>query len=266
MVGIDSTFTHADGTVFAVTTYGDRSGAGGSPLEQAAGPGTEDNVVVLVQGHGGTKTGFGLGLAEDFAGRGYYVITFDNRGAGCTVVPGQESFVPPDPLVGGAGLSATQGLFTYSDMADDVVALLDHFNVQKAHIAGASMGTPPSPRPDPGPPPRPTTPPTFARLSGVRGWGAGGQITTLVGVRHPSRCLSLTVIMSASPLQGAVQVAMERNPEWFRRMGTRPQPSEGASLEEVLATVDYHGSTSPEGGIETFASVSRSGKPPHCTL
>ena len=55
---------------------------------------------------------------------------------------------------------------------------------------------------------------------------------------------------------------MERNPEWFRRMGTRPQPSEGASLEEVLATVDYHGLTGPEGGIETFASVSRSGKHP----
>ena len=90
----------------------------------------------------------------------------------------------------------------------------------------------------------------------MRGWGAGGQITTLVGVRHPSRCLSLTVIMSASPIQAAVQVAQERNPEWFRRMGTRPQPSEGASLEEVLAPVFYHFVTSPEGGIETFASVS----------
>ena len=170
MVGIDSTFTHADGTVFAVTTYGDRSGAGGSPLEQAAGPGTEDNVLVLVQGHGGTKTPW-RHIAEDFAGRGYYVITFDNRGAGCTVVPGQESFVPPDPA-GGAGLSATQGLFTYSDMADDVVALLDHFNVQKAHIAGASMGTPPSPPPGP----RPTTPPTNPCPAERRARGVGVQV------------------------------------------------------------------------------------------
>ena len=32
MVGIDSTFTHADGTVFAVTTYGDRSGDVIEPL------------------------------------------------------------------------------------------------------------------------------------------------------------------------------------------------------------------------------------------
>ena len=39
-------------------------------------------------------------------------------------MPGQESFVPPDPA-GVVDLSVTQGLFTYSDMADDVVALLD---------------------------------------------------------------------------------------------------------------------------------------------
>jgi len=77
------------------------AGAGGSPLEQAAGPGTEDNVIVLVQGHGGTKTSFGApgGLAERFAAQGYFVITFDNRGAGCTRVPGQESFVVADPHV-----------------------------------------------------------------------------------------------------------------------------------------------------------------------
>jgi alpha-beta hydrolase superfamily lysophospholipase len=28
-------------------------------------------------------------LAEDLASRGYFVITFDNRGVGCTRVPGQ---------------------------------------------------------------------------------------------------------------------------------------------------------------------------------
>ena len=121
-----------------------------------------------------------------------------------------------------------EALFTYSDMADDVVALMDHFVVSKAHIAGASMG---------------------------------GQITTLVGVRHPARysfstffnvyrkpfcrdflvllccsvygestctnddnalrCLSLTVIMSASPLMGTVAVAMARNPQWFAAVSTK---------------------------------------------
>jgi len=56
-----------------------------------------------------------------------------------------------------------EALFTYSDMADDVIALMDHFVVSKAHIAGASMG---------------------------------GQITTLVGVRHPARYSFSTFIVN----------------------------------------------------------------------
>ena len=130
---------------------------------------------------------------------------------------------------------AGEPLFTYSDMADDVVALMNHFSVPKAHIAGASMG---------------------------------GQIATLVGVRHPERCLSITTIMSASPLMSAVNVAMERNPvrltfcqccllcgqrlrqtcpevsssacyaqEWFRRLANNKPPEMGDSLEQVLAKV-----------------------------
>lgn len=67
------------------------AGAGGSPLEQAAGVGTRDGTIVLVMGHGATKTQW-IPLAERFASKGFYVITFDNRGAGCTTVPGQDSF------------------------------------------------------------------------------------------------------------------------------------------------------------------------------
>ena len=201
MVGIDSTFSHPDGSVLQLTTFGDRSGAGGSPLQQAAGVGTEDNCVVLIHGHGATKTGWAP-LAEDLASRGHFVITFDNRGVGSTTVPGQEAFDMANAT------DVQQALFTYSDMADDAVALMDHFKVQRAHIAGASMG---------------------------------GQITTLVGVRHPERCLSLTVIMSASPLVGpgsAVNVAMARHPDYFAATSAAANlPEAGDSLDTVLAKV-----------------------------
>lgn len=60
-------------------------------MEQAAGVGTHDGTIVLVMGHGATKTQW-IPLAESFASKGFYVITFDNRGAGCTTVPGQDSF------------------------------------------------------------------------------------------------------------------------------------------------------------------------------
>jgi len=50
----------------------------------------------------------------------YKVITMDNRGAGMTEYKGQ---------------------FDTDDMADDVIALMDHLGIFKAHLLGWSMGT-----------------------------------------------------------------------------------------------------------------------------
>ncbi|MBW2674072.1 MAG: alpha/beta fold hydrolase, partial [Deltaproteobacteria bacterium] len=54
-------------------------------------------------------------LAERFQ-----VITFDNRGVGGSTVPSEP--------------------FTIDDMAADVVGLLDHLGIDKAHLFGVSMG------------------------------------------------------------------------------------------------------------------------------
>ncbi|MFX1470819.1 MAG: alpha/beta fold hydrolase, partial [Promethearchaeota archaeon] len=51
------------------------------------------------------------------------------------------------------------------DMADDAIGVLDALNIEKAHICGASMG---------------------------------GMIAQIIGYRHPSRVLSLAVIMSTT--------------------------------------------------------------------
>ena len=68
-------------------------------------------------------------------------------------------------------------------MASDAVALMDHLNIQKAHIIGASMG---------------------------------GMIAQVIGLDYPERVLSLTPIMSSpgigledSNLKGPTQEMME---------------------------------------------------------
>ena len=132
-----------DGTSFDVTTHGDRS----------------DPAVMLIMGHSASKSKWSR-LVHEFSGRGFFVVTWDNRGAGATRVPGQELFVPK---ADGTDI-ADQALFTYGDMAEDVIVLMDHFGIDSAHIAGASMG---------------------------------GQIATICGIRHPSRCLSLSEFLNA---------------------------------------------------------------------
>ncbi|MDQ2655057.1 MAG: alpha/beta hydrolase [Chloroflexota bacterium] len=74
--------------------------------------------LLLIAGFSGNTTGWLPvlpALAEHFT-----LIMFDNRGAG-------RSCVPPGP-------------YTTAQMADDAVALLDHLDVNRAHVLGSSMG------------------------------------------------------------------------------------------------------------------------------
>lgn len=178
------------------------------------------------------------GMPQTFAARGYFVVTFDNRGVGTTHVPGKAQFDPDPgaPTLAGAGsdtgtdqavessavAQAAKALFTLDDMADDVAVLLRHFGTARAHICGNSMG---------------------------------GQITLLVGIRHPELCLSLTVLMAASPISDAVKLTRKLYPEyWARRASRPPPPGSGLSSLLKLADISSDAATSPEGGVTTFAS------------
>ena len=145
----------------------------------------------------------------------YFVVTFDNRGVGTTkihgiepfrqrVASGEEKIMPNLEFLYAGNFekasSEDPALFSYDDMANDVVEILDFYKIEKAHILGASMG---------------------------------GQITTLVGIRNPTRCLSLTVIMSASPINEAVVLGMKKNAKFFKEFMTPEFPQIGDSLEEA---------------------------------
>ncbi|HEY6540569.1 MAG TPA: alpha/beta fold hydrolase [Ktedonobacteraceae bacterium] len=75
--------------------------------------------LLLINGQGGDHTGWD-GVRDDFAAR-YHVIVFDHRGTG-------QSDKPTEPPY------STRGF------AQDVISILDHLNIPRAHAYGISMG------------------------------------------------------------------------------------------------------------------------------
>ena len=110
---------------------------------------------------------------------GFHVVRFDNRDVG------KSTWVTTEPTfnIDAGSVVASEVSYTLEDMASDAVGLMDHLNIQKAHIIGASMG---------------------------------GMITQVIGLDYPDRVSSLTPIMSSpgigledSNLQGPTQEMME---------------------------------------------------------
>lgn len=99
------------------------------------------------------------GLCEDLAGRGHYVIRFDNRDSGLSTKIDESLPAPVLPK------QKAPPAYSLDDMADDAIGLLDALDIDKAHLCGASMG---------------------------------GMIAQCAAIRHPSRVLSLTSIYSTT--------------------------------------------------------------------
>jgi pimeloyl-ACP methyl ester carboxylesterase len=104
-----------------------------------------DPALVLVNGLGNQCIGFRGEFCESFVARGYRVIRFDNRDVGLS----------SDGVDG----------YSLSDMAGDVVAVLDAVDVERAHVMGFSLG---------------------------------GMIVQTAAIEHSSRLLSTTSVMSTT--------------------------------------------------------------------
>lgn len=96
--------------------------------------------LLLVMGLGGPMNWWSPELCAGLAGRGFFVIRFDNRDVG------RSSRVPGS---GPAGKRAVvraylgdrrHAVYTLDDMADDAFGLLDHLRIGRAHVTGVSMG------------------------------------------------------------------------------------------------------------------------------
>lgn len=120
-------------------------------------------VVVLVAGLGAQRHWWPPGLIALLAEE-HRVVVPDNRDVGAS--PWMDHLGPAGPLVAAVGRGEpVDAPYSLQDMASDVVALLDHLEVDLAHVVGASLG---------------------------------GMIAQHVAIGWPDRCASLTSIMSTT--------------------------------------------------------------------
>jgi pimeloyl-ACP methyl ester carboxylesterase len=96
--------------------------------------------LLLINGLGSQCINFDVAFCEMFVERGFFVIRFDNRDVGLST---KFNLVLPDLF---SVLEAVKdGLdpkvaYHLSDMANDAVAVLDALNIERAHVAGWSIG------------------------------------------------------------------------------------------------------------------------------
>jgi pimeloyl-ACP methyl ester carboxylesterase len=107
-------------------------------------------------------------FCQRLADAGRFVIRYDNRDVGrsTTYEPGQPGY-------------------TFEDMADDAVRVLDAYKIEQAHIVGMSMG---------------------------------GMLTQMIALRHPERVLTIT-LLSTSNFAPHLPPMEERIMDFFSNMG-----------------------------------------------
>jgi pimeloyl-ACP methyl ester carboxylesterase len=109
-----------------------------------------DPAIVMIRGLGTQLIEWSPVLLDGLAGGGLEVVVFDNRDAGLSSEMHAAAGTPP---------------YRLEDMAGDVVGLLDHLRIERAHVFGISMG---------------------------------GMIAQHVAIAHPQRCRSLISVMSST--------------------------------------------------------------------
>jgi pimeloyl-ACP methyl ester carboxylesterase len=104
--------------------------------------GIDDPPVLLVMGLGAQLLLWRTAFCEKLVGQGLRVIRYDNRDVGLSSKTEHRS--SGQPLATRLARSwlglRSRSAYTLEDMADDAAAVLDHLDIEHAHIVGASMG------------------------------------------------------------------------------------------------------------------------------
>ena len=196
--------------------------------------------VLLLMGLGTQMLGWPDGFCSVLAGRGVHVIRFDNRDIGLSSHLTNAPTPDLQAVMMGDGSSASYRL---SDMAGDVIGLLEALGLDSAHLVGASMG---------------------------------GMIAQTLAIEHPRRVRSLTSIMSStgersvgqatpralaallSPPAGTREEAIERTVSILRVTGSRGFDLDEADLRRRTGLA-FDRSHDPVGVARQLAAIGASG-------
>ncbi len=160
-----------------------------------------DPTLLLVNGLGSQLINWDKGFIDLFVAGGHQVIVYDNRDVGLS---GKTDGPAPDVLALFAQRAAGKELgdvpYRLSAMAADGMAVLDALGVERAHVAGMSMG---------------------------------GMIVQRMAIDHPGRVLSMTSIMSTT---GAPEVGAA-TPEAMQVLLAPPPPDRDGAIANTVATI-----------------------------
>ena len=178
-----------------------------------------DPAVLLIMGLGTQMVAWHEDLCNELADRGFHVIRFDNRDVGRSTSfdharpPGRVEIMRRRPR---------SPAYDLSDMAADAAGLLDHLEIDAAHVLGASMG---------------------------------GMIAQMLAAEHPERVLSLVSIMSNTGSMWNGQPALRLYPALLR---PPPRDREGYIDAMVLlfGTIGSSGFKRDEEELRRLAGVS----------
>lgn len=121
--------------------------------------------LILINGIGGQLIHWTTEFIHALVNKKLYVVIFDNRDSGLSKHYNHFQTRNLNEAISAIKTGKFEPPYTLDHMAEDVIFLMDKLNIQKAHIAGCSMG---------------------------------GMIAQLVAINHPTRVLSLICMITSS--------------------------------------------------------------------
>lgn len=161
-----------------------------------------DPPVLLVMGLAAQMVVWDDDFCQALAARGFWVIRFDNRDIGRSTIL-RDAPVPSRLQL--LRRDRRAAAYSLTDMAADAAGLLDHLELDAAHVVGVSMG---------------------------------GMIAQLLAIEHPRRVLSLVIIMSTTGSRWVGQA----HPRLYPRLLRRSRLDHAGYVADFVATYRAIGS------------------------